>query len=283
MIVVTGANGQLGRLVIDALLKTRAPEGIIAAVRSPEKAADLAARGIQVRRGDYDDPASLDSAFKGATRVLLISSSEVGKRITQHQNAIDAAKRAGVELIGYTSLLHADTSVLGLATEHRATEEALRASQIPFAIFRNGWYTENHAAMLQGVLAHGTVVGCSGEGRFSAAARADYAQAAATVMTSSDQGSEIYELAGDSGYTRSEMAAEISRLTGKSIENKNMSEAEYRDALSGAGLPAFLVDILADSDLGASKGFLFDDSRQLSKLLGRPTTPLATAISAAIG
>lgn len=282
MIVVTGANGQLGRLVIDALLKTHAPEKIVAAVRSPEKAADLAARGIVVRRADYDDPASLDTALKGATRLLLISSSEVGKRVLQHQTVIDAAQRAGIELIGYTSLLHADTSVLGLAREHRATEDALRAASTPAVILRNGWYTENHTASLGNVLAHGAILGSAGDGRFSSAARADYAQAAAAVMMRAEQGGRIYELAGNPGFTLSELAAEVSRQTGRPIVYKDMPEADYRTALQSAGLPEFLVEILANSDAGASKGALFDDSQQLSDLLGRPTTPLAVSVAAAL-
>ncbi len=282
MIVVTGANGQLGRLVIDALLKTQAPETIVAAVRSPEKAADLAALGVQVRRGDYDDSASFDTALEGATRMLLISSSEVGKRIAQHQTAINAATRAGVELIGYTSLLRADTTVLALGHEHRATEDALRASSVPFVILRNGWYTENHMGALGNAIAHGAILGSAGDGRFSSASRADYALAAATAMTSADQGGRIYELAGDSGFTLTELAEEVSRQTGKSIAFHNLPEAEYRTALKGAGLPDFLIDILADSDRGASQGALFDDSHQLSTLIGRPTTPLAVSVEAAL-
>jgi NAD(P)H dehydrogenase (quinone) len=282
MIVVTGATGQLGRLVIKALLKTQPASDIVAAVRSPEKAADLAALGVQVRRADYNEPATLDTAFKGADKVLLISSSELGRRAVQHRAAINAAKRNGVQLIGYTSVLRADTSPLGLADEHRETEGALRASGVPFVLLRNGWYTENYLRSLAAALEHGAILGSADDGKIASAARADYAEAAALVMTRDAQAGRVYELAGDSAYTLTELAAEVTRQSGKKVEYQNLSEAEYKAALVGLGLPEVVAALLSDSDAAASKGALFDNAHQLSQLLGRPTTPLATVVGEAL-
>ncbi|WP_035382719.1 SDR family oxidoreductase [Ferriphaselus sp. R-1] len=282
MIVVTGATGQLGRLVIAALLKKTAATNIVAAVRNVEKAQGLAALGVHVRHADYSQPASWDAALHGADKVLLISSSEIGQRTQQHRSVIDAAKRAGIKLLAYTSVLHADTSVLGLAAEHRETEALLRASGVPFALLRNGWYTENYAAGIPTALALGAVYGCAGDGRISSATRADYAEAAAVVLTTNNQAGNVYELAGDNAYTLSEFAAEISRQAGRAIGYVNLPEAEYKKALLGAGLPEFLAELLANSDTGVSKGALFDEGQQLSTLIGRPTTTLATAVAAAL-
>ncbi|QQQ48481.1 SDR family oxidoreductase [Pseudomonas syringae] len=282
MIVVTGATGQLGRLVIEQLLSRVPASQIIAAVRSPEKAADLSRQGIQVRQADYSQPATLDSAFAGADKVLLISSSEVGQRLPQHKAVIDAAKRAGVQLLAYTSVLHADTSALSLAKEHRETEDYLRASGLPFALLRNGWYTENYTAGIPGALAHGAVMGCADEGRISSASRLDYAEAAAVLLTSKTaQAGNVYELAGDESYTLSEFAAQLSTQSGKPLPYVNLPQAEFEAALIQAGLPDFVARLLADSDAAAAaaKGALFDDSRQLSALIGRPTTPLSATIA----
>jgi NAD(P)H dehydrogenase (quinone) len=280
MIVVTGATGQLGRLVIKALLKKVPAAEIVAAVRNREKAKDLAETGIQVRYADYSQPASWDEALKGADKVLLISSSEIGQRVNQHRSVIDAAKRSGVKLLAYTSVLHAGTSPLGLAAEHRETEALLSVSGVPCVLLRNGWYTENYTAGVLAALAHGAVYGCAGDGRISSAARADYAEAAAAVLTSDNQAGRVYELAGDTSYTLTELTAEISRQSGKNIGYVNLPEAEYKSVLIKVGLPEVIAELLANSDTGASKDALFDDSRQLSKLIGRPTTSLATAIAA---
>lgn len=283
MIVITGASGQLGRLVIEHLLNSVPASNIVAAVRSPEKAADLAALGVQVRQADYAQPATLDSAFAGAEKVLLISSSEVGQRVAQHQAVIDAAKRAGVKLLGYTSVLHADTSLLGLAEEHRQTEVALAESGVPSVVLRNGWYNENYTAGIQGDLAHGAHFGSAGEGRISSAARADYAAAAAAVLTASEsQVGKVFELAGDTSYTLSEFAAEVARQSGKPVVYTDLPQADYKDALLNAGLPEFVAELLANSDAAAAKGALFDDGRQLSTLIGRATTPLAVSVTAAL-
>ncbi|WP_172201953.1 SDR family oxidoreductase [Niveibacterium sp. COAC-50] len=283
MIVVTGASGQLGRLVINSLLARKVPAAqIVAAVRNPARAADLAALGVQVRAADYTQPATLDAAFKGADQVLLVSSSEVGQRFPQHKNVIDAAKRGGVKLLAYTSLLHADSSPLGLRDEHFATEQYLLEVGLPHVVLRNGWYTENYLASIPPAVQHGAYIGSAGEGRIASAARADYADAAAVVLTTPDQAGKVYELAGDESYTLAEFAAELSRQTGKQIPYINMAEAEFKGALLGAGLPEPIAALLADSDTGASKGGLFDDSHTLSTLIGRPTASLAALMQAAL-
>lgn len=282
MIAVTGATGQLGRLVIAALLKKVPAHQIIAAVRNPQKAQDLADLGIDVRQADYSQPATLDSAFKGVEKLLLISSSEVGQREAQHNAVIDAAKRAGVKLLAYTSLLHADKSPLGLGVEHRATEKALSESGVPFVLLRNGWYTENYAASIAPALAHNAFIGSVGEGKISSAARQDYAEAAAAVLTQENQAGKIYELAGDDAYTLAEFTAEIARQSGKKVDYINLPEADFAKALLGAGLPEGLANMLADSDAGAGKGGLFDDSHTLSKLIGRPTMPVKDVIAATL-
>lgn len=282
MIVITGATGQLGRLVITLLLKKVPAASLVATVRNVEKAEEIAALGVQVRQADYNQPASWNAALQGADKVLLISSSEIGQRTQQHRAVIDAAKRAGVKLLAYTSVLHADTSVLGLAGEHRETEAAIRASGLPFVLLRNGWYTENYAMGIPAALSLGAVYGCAGDGRISSAARADYAEAAAVVLTSDNPAGKVYELAGDTSYTLSEFAVEISRQSGKAISYVNLPEAEYKKALLGTSLPEFLAEQLANSDTGVSMGALFDDGKQLSKLIGRPTSALATAVRAAL-
>lgn len=278
MIVVTGASGQLGRLVIEALLKKLPAGEIVAAVRHPEKVADLAARGVQVRLADYDQPASLATAFKGADKLLLISASEVGRRLPQHRAVIEAAKAAGVGLLAYTSILHADVSPLPLAAEHQETEALIRASGLPAVILRNGWYSENYLAGIPAALQYGVVLGSAGEGRIASAARVDYAEAAAAVLMSDNQAGRIYELAGDQAYTLGELAREISQQSGKAVAYQNLPESEFKAALLGAGLPEGLATLLAESDIGASKGGLFDAARQLSRLIGRPTTPLTVQI-----
>ncbi|MBX8599480.1 SDR family oxidoreductase [Pseudomonas cichorii] len=283
MIVVTGATGQLGRLVIEQLLKRVPSSQIVAAVRSPEKAADLAALGVQIRHADYSQPSTLDAALAGVHKVLLISSSEVGQRLPQHKAVIEAARRADVKLLAYTSLLHADTSVLGLAQEHTETESALRDSGVPSVILRNGWYHENYTAGIPAALGLGSVYGCAGDGRISSAARQDYAEAAAVVLTSNEnQAGRVYELAGDESYTLTDFAAQLSQQSGKTLPYVNLTQADYQGALENAGLPQPIAHLLADSDSGASKGALYDDSRQLSTLIGRATTPVSVSIAAAL-
>lgn len=282
MIIVTGASGQLGRLVIDALLKKVPANQIVAAVRSPEKVADLAARGVEVRHADYDKPDTLEKAFQGADKLLLISANEVGRRTAQHRAAINAAKKAKVGLIAYTSILRADTSPLPLAIEHKETEQLIKESDIPYVFLRNGWYTENYLAAIPTALQFGVVMGSAGNGRISSAARADYAEAAAVVLTQDKQAGRIYELAGDDSYTLADLAATIAEKSGKTINYQNLPEAEFKAVLVNAGLPDWLAKLLAESDVGASKGGLFDDTHQLSKLIDRATTPLAAMVAASL-
>lgn len=278
MIAITGATGQLGQYVIESLLKTVPASQIVAIVRNPAKATALSQQGITVRQADYSDEAALTAALQGIDKLLLISSSEVGQRAPQHRNVINAAKAAHVKFIAYTSLLHADTSPLGLADEHVATEKMLAESGIAYALLRNGWYTENYLASAPAALEHGVFIGAAGEGKIASATRADYAAAAARVISEDGHSGKTYELAGDAGWTLSQLAAELAKQSGKKVVYQNLSEADFAAALKGVGLPAGLEDMLADSDTGASKGGLFDDSHTLSKLIGRPTTSLADSV-----
>jgi NAD(P)H dehydrogenase (quinone) len=276
---ITGATGHLGRLVVQKL-KTHVPASdLVALVRSPAKAADL---GIAVREADYDRPDTLVRALKGIDTLLFISASEIGKRLAQHHNIIEAAKKAGVKRIVYTSLLHADNSPINLASEHLPTENEIKASGIPFTILRNGWYTENYTGSIGGALAGGAFIGSAGEGKVSSAARADYADAAVAAVTGTGQEGKTYELAGDTSWTLADLAAEISRQSGKSIPYRNLPEEEYAKALEGFGLPKPMASAIASWDTGASKGGLFDESHQLSKLIGHPTTPMSETVREAL-
>ncbi len=275
-IAITGATGQLGRLVINKLKQKVAAERIVGLVRSVGKAEDL---GIKVREANYDEPATLDQSLQGIDTLLLISSSEVGKRASQHKNVIEAAKKNGVKRIVYTSLLRADNSSLSLATEHIATEAFLKEAGIPFTVLRNGWYNENYAGTIPGAVAGGAIIGSAGEGKISAASRADFAEAAVVVLINEGHAGKIYELAGDESFTMSELAAEVSRQLGKSIVYNNLPEADYAGALASYGLPEGLAQAIAGWDISVSKGDVFDESRQLSKLIGRPTTPISVTVA----
>lgn len=277
IIAVTGATGQLGRLVIESLKRKSTGVPIVALVRSPKKASDL---GVEARAFDYTQPETLAPALTGADTLLLISSSEVGQREAQHRNVIEAAKAAGIKRIVYTSLLHADRSPISLGEEHRATEALLASSGISTTLLRNGWYTENYTGSIPAALENGALVGSAGEGRLSLATRADYAQAAAIVLTSDGHEGKTYELAGDDAVTLADLAAEISRQTGRDIPYRDLPQADYAAILKQVGLPQGFAEALAAWDVDASKGALFDDCRQLSKLIGRLTTPLVDAVRA---
>lgn len=283
MIIITGATGKLGRQVMDVLLARVPASELAVAVRDVAKAQALAERGVAVRRADYDAPATLRAAFEGAHKVLLISSSEVGKRALQHQAAIAAAREAKVELFAYTSILHADRSTLGLAAEHVATEQAIAASGLAYTFLRNGWYLENYTENLAAALAHGVILGSAGTGRIAAAARRDFAEAAAHVLTSPGHEGARYELAGDEPFTMSELAAVVARAAGRPVAYQDLPVDAYRDALLGFGLPAPFAALLADSDAGIARGELDDRSGQLRRLIGRPTTPLQQLVEAAVG
>ncbi|WP_326550083.1 SDR family oxidoreductase [Micromonospora sp. NBC_01813] len=286
MITVTGATGHLGRLVVADLLDRGVPaEQIVAVVRTPDKAADLAAQGVQVRTGDYDRPETLGAALAGTRKLLLVSGSEVGKRVPQHRNVIDAAQAAGVDLIVYTSLLKADTTSVPLAAEHLPTEELIRASGLPFVLLRNGWYLENYTEMgLAQALASGAVIGSAGDGRVAAATRADFAAAAAAVLTDPAAGKpgSVYELGGDQPFTLTELAAEITAVSGRQVGYQDLPADVYAKALTDAGVPELFAQVLAASDVGISRGELTTDSGDLSRLIGRPTTSLGTALRTAI-
>ena len=276
---ITGATGHLGRLVVNKLRAKVPAADIVALVRSPAKAVAL---GVEVREADYAKPETLGRALAGIDTLLLISSSEIGQRAAQHQNVIQAAKKVAAKRIIYTSLLHADTSPLDLAEEHRATEAELKDSGIPFTLLRNGWYTENYTNSIPGALAGGAFLGSAGNSKISSATRADYADAAVAVLISGGDERRTYELAGDEAYTLSDLAAEISRQTGRKIPYKNLPESEYAAALVGFGLLESLARAVAGWDVAASRNALFDDNHQLSALIGRATTPLSVAVANAL-
>jgi len=279
-IAITGATGQLGRLVVEKLKAKTAAANLIALVRTPAKAADL---GIAARAADYNKPETLEAALKGVDTLLLISGNELGKRAAQHRNVIEAAKKAGVKRLVYTSLLRAETSpIRSLADEHVATEKDLKSSGVAYTILRNGWYTENYTASVPGAVKGGAFLGAAGDAKISSAVRADYAEAAAVALTGSGFENKTLELAGDVAYTLTELAAEISRQTGKTIPYKNLTEAEYAAVLESFGLPKPMAAAYANFDTGAAQGGLFDEGRVLSKLIGRPTTPLAESVAAAL-
>jgi NAD(P)H dehydrogenase (quinone) len=276
---IAGATGQLGRLVVSQLVKKIAADNVVALVRNPDKAADL---GVKARAFDYSQPGQLKESLKGIDTLLLISANEIGTRAALHANVINAAKSTGVKWIVYTSLLRADTTTINLAGEHIATEQDLKTSGIPYTILRNGWYTENYTGSLGGVLQGGAVLGSAGDGKVSSASRADFAAAAVAVLTGTGHQGKTYELAGDTAYTLTEYAAEVSRQTGKTIPYKNLPEADYAAILKTFGLPDMFAYAIASWDVSISKGDVFDDGRQLSKLTGRPTTPLAETVKATL-
>ncbi|MEU5946862.1 SDR family oxidoreductase [Micromonospora sp. NPDC047465] len=280
-IVVTGATGHLGRLIVDSLLRRGVPAGqVVALGRDTDRLADLAARGVTVRRADYSDPDSLRAALAGAEKLMFVSGSEVGQRVQQHRNVVAAAKEAGVGLVVYTSIAKADTSSLILASEHRATEQEIRSSGLPYVFLRNNWYVENYLPQLPTYLAHG-VVGASGDGRIGVATRADYAEAAAAVLTTEGHANRVYELAG-APITMTELAEELSRQTGRQVGYTDLAVEKYAEVLAGAGVPQAYAEVLADGDRGIAQGDLDVESDDLAKLIGRQPTTLAEAIRAAL-
>ncbi|MED5370183.1 MAG: SDR family oxidoreductase [Myxococcota bacterium] len=279
MIAITGSTGQLGRKVI-ATLQSRAPQAqLVALARSPEKAADL---GVPVRQADYDQPETLSAALQGVDTLLLISGSEIGKRAEQHANVIRAAKAQGVQRIVYTSLLRADTSPISLAPEHLATEAALADSGIAHTILRNGWYVENYLASLGGTLQAGALFGAAGQGRIHWATRQDFAEAAVAALLDPQTAGQVFELSGDQGYTLSELAAEISAQTQREIPYNDLSVDDYAALLVQVGLPEPVAAFVAAADGDAAQGALEDEGKQLSGLIGRPTTPLSTSVAQAL-
>lgn len=285
MIVVTGATGRLGRLTVESLLARGVPAADIAvAVRSPEKAADLAARGVAVREGDYDRPDTLAAAFAGADTLVLVSANapDNALRIGQHRAAVAAARQAGVGRIVYTSIVVADTNPLALASVHKTTEELIRATGIPFVFLRNGWYFENYTAGIPDALGRGGLVGTAAEGRIAAASIADFAEAAAVVAAGTGHDGKAYELTGDASWTLGELAAEVARQTGKPFTYTDLPAEDYAKVLTGAGLPAGLAELLTDAEVHTRGGALALVTADLRTLLGRPATTLAGAVAEAL-
>ncbi|MET8995536.1 SDR family oxidoreductase [Amycolatopsis sp. NPDC004169] len=279
MIVVTGATGHLGKLVVEGLLEKLPSDQVVAAVRTPEKAADLAERGVEVRRADYTDPASLDTALKGADKVLLVSGSEVGQRVAQHQAVIEAAKQAGVRHFVYTSASKATTSKLAVAPEHKATEELIEASGLTATILRNNWYNENYVETIKQAARTGSFVGSAGDGRVASATRADYAAAAVAVLTGEGHEGKIYELAGDVAWSNAELAAEIGKATGREISYVDLPGDEHAKVLTQAGLPEPLIGFLVAIDGDIKDGLLAETTPDLRTLIGRPTTPIGVTVA----
>lgn len=278
-VVICGATGQLGRLTVEALKMRVGPRKIVAAVREPSRAHDLHVRAVEA---DYARPETLIPAFAGAETLLLISSNVLGHRVSQHRNVIRAAEAAGVTRLVYTSLLRADVSPLSLAEDHRQTEADIRASSLVYTILRNSWYSENYTGSIHAALERGEIEGSAGGGKISSALRADYAEAAAVIVAGDDHGGKTYEFAGDEAYTLTELAAEVSRQTGREIRYRDMPVCEYAVKLQARGVPSGFAEALASWDAAAAKGALFDDGRQLSAIIGRPTSGLAAAVSLAL-
>jgi NAD(P)H dehydrogenase (quinone) len=280
-IAVTGATGQLGRLVVTALLERGVPAGdVVALGRDTAKLDDLAARGVQVRRADYDAPATLGPALEGVDSLLLVSASEVGRRLPQHTAVIEAAQAAGVGLLVYTSAPNADTAAYTIAQEHRATEQLLADSGLPHVVLRNGWYLENYLDQLPVHLEHG-IVGATGEGRIAAATRADLAEAAAVVLTTDGYAGRVLDLGGPA-FTLTELAAEVSAASGREVTYTDLAEEQLTEVLVGAGLPQPFAAALADADADAARGALDLDPTDLEALLGRPATTMREAVRAAL-
>ena len=282
-IVVTGATGQLGRLVIAGLLERGVAAGDIAAVvRSAGRAADLAAQGVELRIADYDRPETLKGAFRAGDRVLFVSGSEPGRRVPQHTAVVSEATEACVALLAYTGVLGGPDADFLLAGEHKATEELILASKLPYVFLRNGWYTDVYTGNLGPVLEHGAVIGSAGDGRIASAARADYAAAAAAVLAGEGHENKTYELSGDTAWSLAEYAAQVGELTGRDIVYRNVTAGEHRAILVGAGVPADFAAILVDVDAAIARGLLSRTDGDLARLIGRPTTPLRESIAAAL-
>lgn len=278
---VTGATGKLGRLVLDELLQHTDAANVVALARDPAALQAYDQLGVRVRAADYDDPASLKAALKDVDRVLLISGNAVGQRERQHGNVIDAAREAGLSYLAYTSILKGDQSRLALAPEHVATEKLLRNSGLNYDVLRNGWYSENYTGGLAQSLESGKIFGAVGGGKLSTATRADLAAGAAAALLRG-KGGDTYELAGDEAWTMPEFAAEVARQSGKPVAYIDQSEAEYARVLEGAGLPPPIAAMLASTSALSAEGELEDHGKDLSRLSGRPTTPISETIAAAL-
>lgn len=282
MIVITGATGQLGQQVVSALLRKVPANQLAVTVRNPEKAKAMAQLGVTIRVADYNQAGDWKNALDGADKVLLISSSDVGRRVQQHQAVIDAAIQAKVKCLAYTSILHAHTSSLALAEEHKVTESAIKASGVPYVMLRNGWYTENYTAQIEAIRSQKAIYGCAGEGKIASASRIDYAEAAAKVLVEEGHEGKEYELAGDHAFTMTDFANLLTTHLGFHIPYHNLPQQAYKVALINAGLPEAFAGLLADADRGVAEGELFETNQVLSQLIGRPTTSLEIGIQDAL-
>jgi len=281
--LITGATGHLGRLVVEQLLAAGVPAGdIIATGRATDKIKDLADQGVQVRAVELSDPAAVRAAVAEADRVLLVSGMDLGGRVAQHRNVIDAAREAGTGLVAYTSIVNAGTTTIRLAADHQATEQLLRDSGVPYVVLRNSWYHENYTDRLPVFLAQGAIPGSAGEGRISAAARADYAAAAVRVLTTDGHAGQAYELGSDEPFTLAQLAAEISAQSGKEVRYVDLPEAEYAKSLQEHGVPELMADLIAETDAAAAHGTLYTASGHLNALAARPATTLSAAVGAAL-
>ena len=282
-LLITGATGHLGRLVVEQLLADGVPAGdIIATGRATDKIKDLADRGVQVRAVEFGDAAAVRAAVDGADRVLLVSAMEPGGRVALHRNVIDAAREAGTGLVAYTSIVNAETTTIRLAADHQATEQLLRDSGVPHVLLRNSWYHENYTDRLPAFLAQGAIPGSAGQGRISAAARADYAAAAVAVLTTDGHAGQAYELGSDEPFTLAQLAAEVSAQSGREVRYLDLPEEHYAKALKEHGVPGLMADMVAETDAAAAHGTLYTASGDLTALTGRPATTLSAAVGAAL-
>ena len=277
-IAITGATGQLGHYVIQALLTKTDAQNIVALVRDLNKAQHLKAQGVELRHFDYDQTETLAPALEGIDKLLLISANEIGRRTPQHQAVIQAAQQSKVPYIAYTSLLNADASTLGLSQEHRETEALIKNSGLTYTFLRNNWYTENYLAGLSHAIESGTLYGAANDGKISSASRIDYAEAAATVLISDAHENKIYELAGSTAFTLQDLADAISEVSGQAVQYKNLTSEQYHKGLVQAGLPTGLVDVIVDADVKTQTGAMFSDSKDLEQLIGRKTTSIQEEI-----
>ena len=281
---VTGATGAFGTLAVRHLLKLKVPaSSIVALVRDEAKAASLKADGVQVRKADYDDRGSLAAALKGVDRLLLVSSNAVGKRFPQHQSVVEAAKAAGVKLVVYTSIAHADTSANPLAPDHKATEEFIRKSGIPFVFLRNNWYTENYTDDVKNAKNSGGIFGAYDAGKVASASRTDYAEAAARVLSGEGHAGKVYELSGTEAWDFPELAKITGELHGRDVTYNNQSADARKKALLGFGLPEGVADFVTALDRGVAAGTLAQASTDLTKILGRQPQSLKEGLKAALG
>lgn len=280
---VTGATGALGRIVVRLLRERHPDRKVVALVRDPAKAGDLAALGADVRPFDYDRPETLRPALAGIDKLLLISGNAVGERERQHRAVIEAARDAGVGLVAYTSVLRAGETTLAIAAEHKATEAVLREIGVPFVLLRHGWYCENYVFRVQAAVTSGTLPHCTGEGRISAAPRADFAEAAVAILTAPEpQAGKVYELAGSKSFTFNQLAAMAAKISGKRVEAVNLPKPEFEAAIVAIGMPAFVAGLIAKSDHGASEGGLLEEGRTMERVIGRPTVPMDEVLETAL-